>query len=361
MKVHRKRQLSNIFILVIAYTIIGAVVSVYDYFLLNSELSRGPSKYYRLLETLMYNAIAGFSAGLLGGTFLTALNRRIKAKSFSYGQMLGAFYFLVLFFFLSTATAIVTTYNIVGLDLSNPKVLEVFKVHFFSSLHLKNLILWITVFQLTQFWLQLQQKFGPGNLWKMFLGKYHKPRTEPRIFMFLDLKSSTTIAEKLGESKYHQFLQDVFSDITEPISESKAEIYQYVGDEIIITWHVDKIKEKNRCLNIFFDIQKEFESKREEYLEKYNTIPKFKAGAHTGTSVVGEIGIIKRDITYSGDLLNTTARIQGKCNDFGSMFLISGQLKNYLADSSEKWDFSSEGFINLRGKESKIELYTVSI
>ena len=178
--------------------------------------------------------------------------------------------------------------------------------------------------------------------------------------MFLDLKSSTSIAEKLGETKYHEFLQDVFSDITEPIGENKAEIYQYVGDEIVVTWHLKKIRNKSNCINIYFDIESVFQSKKEAYLKKYETLPRFKAGAHIGNSIVGEIGIIKRDITYSGDLLNTTARIQGKCNELESKFLISSELKQYLSYSIDPNKLYSKGFISLRGKKSKVELFSVS-
>ena len=45
-------------------------------------------------------------------------------------------------------------------------------------------------------------------------------------------------------------------------------------------------------------------------------IPAFKAGIHTGDVIAGEVGIIKRDIPYSGDAFNTTAEIQGKRREF---------------------------------------------
>ena len=44
----------------------------------------------------------------------------------------------------------------------------------------------------------------------LFLGKYHRPRKEERIVMFLDLTSSTAIAEKLDLYKYSSFLKDFF-------------------------------------------------------------------------------------------------------------------------------------------------------
>lgn len=360
MKAQRKNQIRTVRNIIVAWTVIGVIVSFYDHFLLHSNISSGHKEDYSFINTLGFNVFAGFLGGVLGGLFLTTLNLKIRFKPFSYGQIWGAIGFLILFTFVSLITAVIPIYGLIGFDLSQPEVLALLKTQIFTSLHLKNLILWSLVAQLTQFYLQLQQKFGPGNLWKIFWGKYHTPKMESRIFMFLDLKSSTQIAENLGEAKYHQFLQDVFSDITEPINENNAEIYKYVGDEVIITWRLDHIRNKANCINIFFNIKEEFDNKKNVYLQKYNTIPKFKAGAHIGNAMVGEVGIIKRDITYSGDLLNTTARIQGRCNDFNSMFLISAQLKAYLSDTAQNWTFDSKGHITLRGKGVKMELFTVS-
>jgi len=49
--------------------------------------------------------------------------------------------------------------------------------------------------------------------WKIARGKYYKPKSENRIFMFVDLNSSTTLAEKLGNERYHELLKDFFADI----------------------------------------------------------------------------------------------------------------------------------------------------
>ena len=52
----------------------------------------------------------------------------------------------------------------------------------------------------------------------------------------MDLKSSTTYAEKLGHIKYSQLLQDFFSDLTDVVSQFNVQVYQYVGDEAVISW-----------------------------------------------------------------------------------------------------------------------------
>lgn len=359
MNTQQKIQIKRIKNIIIAWTLVGVFIAIYDHLLLHSNLSSGHFELYSFGLTLAFNVFAGIIGGFLGGLLLTTINQKFRFKPYSYGLKWGFLGFVSVVIFITLITSIITTIYVHGFNFSTPEASAFFKEQILNTLHLKNLLFWSIVTLLTQFTIQLSEKFGPGNLWNILSGKYHIPKREPRIFMFLDLKSSTTIAEKLGEAKYHEFLQDVFSDITDPINNCKAEIYQYVGDEVIISWHLDKLKNRPFCLDVFFEIEEEFKIKKEDYLQKYDTIPRFKAGAHIGNAIAGEIGIIKRDITYSGDLLNTAARIQGQCNDFNSVFLISGQLKDYLSNYLDKWIFESKGFISLKGKMTKVELLDI--
>ena len=69
--------------------------------------------------------------------------------------------------------------------------------------------------------------------------------------------------------------------------------------------------ENANCLNCFFEIQEALRVKSSYYKKTYNGIvPEFKAGLHYGYVVAGEIGVVKRDIVFSGDVLNTAARIR---------------------------------------------------
>ena len=121
---------------------------------------------------------------------------------------------------------------------------------------------------LVNFFKQLDTKFGPGNLWKMLIGKFHRPHQEERIFMFLDLKSSTTHAEKLGHLKFSELLQDCFHDLSIVI-DYKAEIYQYVGDEAVLSWSVKDGLENFNCLLAYYGYQGVLNKKKDYYLSKY--------------------------------------------------------------------------------------------
>ncbi|MTI40034.1 adenylate/guanylate cyclase domain-containing protein [Fulvivirga lutimaris] len=198
--------------------------------------------------------------------------------------------------------------------------------------------------------------FGSNNLWKLLRGKYYTPSDEERIFMFLDLQSSTEHAERLGHITYSKMIQDCFNDLGVVI-ENEAEIYQYVGDEVILTWKLKVGLRNQNCINAYYHFQKELLKKKDYYLEKYNSQPHFKAGLNEGLVTVTEIGKYKKEIAYHGDPINTAARIQGKCNELQKELLISENLKTKLTETD--FTFEELGKIELRGKEKQVLLYAV--
>ena len=206
---------------------------------------------------------------------------------------------------------------------------------------------------------QVNRKFGPGILLSILIGKYYNPRAEKRIFMFLDLKSSTSHAEKLGHIRFSQLIQTCFQLLNEIVLKYNAEIYQYAGDEVILTWKwANGIRDQN-CLKLFYNFRRLLKNQQDNFLKKYDLIPEFKAGVNGGEVTVVEIGDIKREIVYHGDVLNTGARIQEKCNEYNSSLLISHDLYKVFK-SNENFRFDAIGAISLKGKERPVGLFRVS-
>ena len=206
---------------------------------------------------------------------------------------------------------------------------------------------------------QMDKKLGPGILLKYLTGKYFKPREEERIFMFMDLKSSTAIAEKVGHLIYSNLIQDCYLELTRPIKDNKGEIYQYVGDEVVISWQMKYGLEKLNCLNFFYDYKVALESKRTYFLEKYNVFPEFKAGVSAGSVMAVEVGELKTEIAFHGDVLNTASRVQNYCNLLKEQFLATETLVK-LFPTNDKFLFSELGAFELRGKEKNVTLFGVS-
>lgn len=209
------------------------------------------------------------------------------------------------------------------------------------------------------FFLQLDRLLGPGVLWGYVIGRYHRPRVESRVFMLVDLKGSTELGERLSQEDYYGLVNDFFRDVSGPVLDARGEIYEYVGDEVVLTWKLPLGLQSANCLRVFFDIDKAVRENRERYEERYGVVPEFKAGAHSGEVVAAEIGDLKKGIVFSGDVLNTAARIQAECNRLDRRLLVSRTLMDQLR-LPETLQSDSLGSVALRGKAEPMELVAVS-
>ena len=95
-----------------------------------------------------------------------------------------------------------------------------------------------------------------------------------------------------------------------------------------------------------------------KYNLEFGLVPTFKAGIHLGSVTTGEVGVIKKEIIFSGDVLNTTARIQGLCNKYAVDLLTSEQVIQAMDLGNEFQSHSIEE-VELRGRNEKIKLFTI--
>lgn len=191
---------------------------------------------------------------------------------------------------------------------------------------------------------QMSRKMGQQVMWNFILGKYFHPRHEERIFMFIDLNNSTSIAENLGDIEYNKFIRQFFFDITDSIIHNYGKIYRYVGDEVVISWKMTSGLKNMRFLNTFFDAKSALESNHNLYLKTYGVIPTFKASISSGKVIVGEIGEYKSQISFIGKVMYETAVMEKSCRMYQTDILISDHLLKKIR-LPEKYISKSEGVV----------------
>ncbi|MCD0466063.1 adenylate/guanylate cyclase domain-containing protein [Flavobacterium sp. ENC] len=294
---------------------------------------------------------------IIGIVEILYINKWFSQKCFSKKILYKSAIYLVIILFL-LLIIFLTTNNEMLTAISN-KLFWQGMWSFFMDYSFLGILTYLTsIIVITQFYTEVSESMGTSMLSNFFLGKYYKPVEEERIFMFLDMKSSTEIAEKLGHVIYFQMLQEYFSDLSDPVIEYSGEIYQYAGDEMIISWRLEKGLKNNNCIRCFFAMKDSLIHKSIAYKEKYGLAPQFKAGLHCGKVTTGEIGILKKEIIFTGDVLNATARIEGLCNQFTVDILISDTLAHQL-EPSPYYKAKSVGQNTLRGKDGQFELFTL--
>ncbi len=311
------------------------------------------------LPVLVFALSAIFVLGLIIGTIeMVFFEKRFTTYSFT-GKIFAKFLIYVLFLFI----IILITYPIAasidqGLPPFHPEVLKKL-VTFLSSVVFLNTALQLS-FELfvSLIYAAISENLGHNVLKNFFTGKYHTPKKEKRIFMFLDMKQSTTIAENLGHVTYFKFLRSYYDLMSDAIINHYAEVYQYVGDEIVLTWEMDKGISNNNWLNCYWDLKKAISKEKNRFFEVYKFNPDFRAGVHMGEVTAGEIGSLKKEIVFTGDVLNTAARLQAMGKELSTDLVFSSNMEEHLRFTNNHL-IKELGKITLKGKTTPTTLYTL--
>jgi adenylate cyclase len=206
----------------------------------------------------------------------------------------------------------------------------------------------------------VNELLGQGVLFNFVAGRYRRSRVEERVLLFIDMESSTVIAERLGETGFLDFLNRFVADVTESIVAHRGAIHKYVGDEIIVTWPLTAGLRDGHCVRACFDALEQLDERANAYIRDFGVRANFRAALHCGPVVIGELGTVKMEIAFLGDTMNTAARLQQACRDTGQRVLASAALVNCLAAMPPGVAKRSIGRLRLRGKENEIELYALA-
>lgn len=355
-----KTKLLKVLWITLIFTIFGILEVLYVHVLSFDFDGFEITPLYNFNRYLLVNIISTFLGGtLLGFILVFFLRGRFRDRSFGVSVFLNTIILLAILIVFSTIG--ISAYNsyVQGIPFFSQQAFRN-SIHSISSFYFfKTITFYLAVIFLVTVLLDVNEKYGAGVLRQLLMGKYHHPREEERIFMFLDMRGSTTIAEKIGHIEFFELLNDFFKDINDPVIFTNGSIYQYIGDEVVIVWKMRKGIKNANCIRCFYNIREAISNRKDYYLNKYGVVPEFKAGLHCGKVTIGEIGVQKRDVVFSGDVLNTTARIQSMCNDFKVKLLISKRLLDKVSLPPDSFEDRKIGNISLKGKKKKVVLYTI--
>lgn len=209
-----------------------------------------------------------------------------------------------------------------------------------------------------QFVLQMNRMIGANALRYFLAGDYHRPKAEERVFLFVDLEGSTALAERLGSARYFELLRRFVDDLTDPVLETEGEIHQYAGDEVVITWSIEAGLRDANCVRCFFAVRDAIARDAARYQRDFGAEPRFRGGLHGGTVTAGELGDLRQQIVFVGDILNTAARLQEYAKREGLELVASGALLERLA-LPPGVEAARCGELELRGKEQRVTAYSL--
>lgn len=352
-----KYRTKLILVIALVWTFMDTAYTVVRFNFLDIQTRYYFFEYQELEPIVLREVIIFFMSAAIGYVLVYNFKRNARNLPLWVNFLSKTFVLVFLAFFMNFLIHI--TYSLIISKLSAKVAFSEFLHDTFNTYWiLEKLPSWLLIFFLTQLIIEIIEKYSPGIFLDVFLGKYVHPRIEKRIIMFIDLKDSTPIAEKLGHKDYFRFIRDFIYFISIALIEYNGRIYQYVGDEIVVSWPYNVTNTK-RCMDALIEARKILQKNSERFRRKYGIIPEFRVGIHAGEVTIGEIGLIKKDLAMSGDTMNTTARIRSACSELKQKFIVS---KDFIdAIDLKEWQSESLGMVDLKGKDKGLELFALKI
>ena len=353
----KKKALKLILIIAVSWTVIDFLIFIIR-LASNTYTPKYDATNARAIKTILLRELNVFIFSLIIGYFLISVLRNFLRYippwlNLSIKTLLLVVVAIAMNFF------IYFTYSLLIEQQPVADAFNKFIVNTFSSRWLlEKMPEWFLLFILTQLALEINHNYSQGVFFNIIVGKYLHPRDEKRIIMFIDLKNSTPIAEKLGHTEYFKFIRDVIYCMSAGIAEYDGRVYQYVGDEIVAWWPHTQANAK-RCVNSLLEARKILNKNSDVFKRGYDIIPEYKVGIHAGNVTVGQVGITKKDLVISGDVINTAARIRSACTELNQKFLVSKEFIELL--DMKDWQSESLGMVDLKGKNESIELFALKI
>jgi len=353
----RRRERKIVLAIAVSWTIVD-----YLFFLWRKETGLLSEKYYspdtNIAREVLLRELNVFVISLIIGYFLVVVLRNyLRNSSLWYNLFIKTLILIGFAFIMNVFIYITYEWLIAGRTLN--RAFERLADNVFRDRWLlKKMPEWIILFIGTMLAIEVNEKYSRGVFLNIMLGKYLQPLEERRIIMFLDLKDSTPIAERLGSKEYFKFIRDFIHYISAGLMEQDGRIYQYVGDEIVVWWPESKANAR-KAVDSLLTARKHLHKQFDRFKRSYDTFPEYKAGIHAGMVTVGQVGIVKKDLVMSGDAINTAARIRTACTETNHKYLVSKDIVDLL--SMEDWQAEPIGPIELKGKNEVIELFALKI
>jgi adenylate cyclase len=174
--------------------------------------------------------------------------------------------------------------------------------------------------------------------------------------MFMDVRDFTTISESLTPTALVAFLNKLLTGLSRHIFESDGTLDKFIGDSIMAFWNAPVDIEEHaaraaRCALKMRETLREMNQSGSLGIDRQVGIG---IGINTGVACVGEIGAENR-FNYSavGDSVNTTARIESMCKEFGFDILVTAA----TAERLKGFALLQAGSRSLKGKSTQTDIF----
>ena len=171
--------------------------------------------------------------------------------------------------------------------------------------------------------------------------------------LFSDIRGFTSLSERLGPKSSFSFLNDYLRRVGPVIQGNGGFVDKYIGDAVMALFP-ESPSDAVAAAVAMHSVVRSFGAEKPMGEEL-----KIGVGLHVGSMMLGVLGDSNRmDSTVISDVVNTGARLEGLCKQYGVSVIASGELLERCADAS-RFPNRLLGTESVRGREVPVRIYEV--
>ncbi len=176
--------------------------------------------------------------------------------------------------------------------------------------------------------------------------------------LFADVVSFTTFAERAEPERVVEFLNQLFTVLTEVVFRHEGTVDKFIGDCIMAAFGTldDRSDHAVRALAAAEDMHRFVEASRPAWTERYGFEVRLGIGVNCGEALVGNLGSEARmEYTMVGDTVNVAARLEGLARP--GQTLLTAEIARA---AGEGFSFRPLGAHPLRGKRQTVDVFELA-
>ena len=178
--------------------------------------------------------------------------------------------------------------------------------------------------------------------------------------LFSDIRSFTTISEKLSTQELKLLLNLYFTPITGIIFDNQGTVDKFVGDMVMAFWNapLDVEDHAHHAIKAAMVMLQKTEELRADFAERGLPPVFIGVGINTGEMNVGDMGSdTRRNYTVLGDSVNLGARLEGLTKFYGADLLVGESTRA----AAPQWLYRHMDRVAVKGKELPVDIYEPQI
>jgi len=177
--------------------------------------------------------------------------------------------------------------------------------------------------------------------------------------MFADIRSFTSLSEKLTPTQVTMLLHDYFTPVTRSIIKNHGTLDKFIGDAVMCFWNapLDVKDHQKLAVKTGFEMLDSLVGLNQIFIDKYGIEIDIGIGIHVGRCRVGNMGSADLfDYTIIGDNVNLTSRLEGLTKFYGVKLIVSQPITACLPDTMLYQELDQ---VRVKGKMEPVAIYTL--